>query len=103
MASHQTTSSYLRNSVFDAAFEIGLVDPSLSNWLEDVQEVAEEKTQTVNAVPSSSTGHEPWISSPDSELSHSSTANTLTTVTTRFISSSSWTTPQYYNTTGRIT
>ncbi|KAG8937533.1 hypothetical protein FRC00_004359 [Tulasnella sp. 408] len=85
MASHQTTSSYLRNSVFDAAFEIGLVDPSLSNWLEDVPEDAEEKTQTVNAtpfsVPPSSTGHEPWISSPDSELSHSSTANTLTTIT----------------------
>ncbi|KAG9040616.1 hypothetical protein FS837_000407 [Tulasnella sp. UAMH 9824] len=85
MASHQTTSSYLRNSVFDAAFEIGLVDPSLSNWLEDVQEDAEEKTQTVNATPfsapSSTAGHEPWISSPDSELSHSSTANTLTTIT----------------------
>lgn len=34
------------------------------------------------SVPSSSAvSHEPWISSPDSELSHSSTANTLTTIT----------------------
>ncbi|KAG9005552.1 hypothetical protein FRB90_010308 [Tulasnella sp. 427] len=83
MASHQTSSSYLRNSVFDAALEIGLVDPSLSNWLDDVPEVAEDKTISAPAfaVPSSSTAHEPWISSPDSELSHSSTANTLTYIT----------------------
>ncbi|KAG8937661.1 hypothetical protein FRC00_002879 [Tulasnella sp. 408] len=52
MASHQTTSSYLRNSVFDAAFEIGLVDPSLSNWLEDVPEDAEEKVPVALSTPS---------------------------------------------------
>ncbi|KAG8944615.1 hypothetical protein FRC04_001655 [Tulasnella sp. 424] len=43
MASYQTTGSYLRNSVFDAALEIGLGDPNLANWLEDLPEVAEEK------------------------------------------------------------
>lgn len=46
MASYQTTGSYLRNSVFDAALEIGLGDPNLSNWLEDLPEVAEEKASS---------------------------------------------------------
>ncbi|KAG8903285.1 hypothetical protein FRB99_003526 [Tulasnella sp. 403] len=71
MASYASTTSHLRTSVFDAAFEIGLADPRLTEWLESVPESPTEKTP-----PVASQGNQHWSLSSGSSTSHGS----LTTI-----------------------